>query len=721
MTRHLRFYFLTLLSMVCVCASAAVGDVYRLVTSVSELHAGDVVVIANTQYNSALGFEIYDGGNHTYDDLRGVGITINNNRFAMVDGVAELTLEKDDKGWYFVTEDGRYLYSTFTLKLEYFSSKNETYAATISIDESGDHNAYIDFLKRETSFYVMYDSPYSYFTNWYYNEVDNETHRVQIYKRLTYTNLKLSNLSGTGVVLTDGKTHTQSLFTGYKAYETNSVPGTITYTATGDDIATVDASTGAVTVNPNVYGTMTVTATFTPDDTDNYQTTSASYTITNVTYPNYENIATLRADLDNGTLTPSNYRYIYLDLTNAKVVYKKQWTSDDTSHELYFIREGEGDNAAAVCLYNPGITLQDNCLVTGSYSGFVCNYNGMLCLTQNEETADNELTITPSSDEAEPIEVTTDNVASHVCDLVNVKDATVTQGVLSDGGTSAVAKIYNNYFSVDAPGLAVPYTGANVDVNSAIVIPSLGTDGTTLAAYYLAPTRGNSVVYNFSESNTATTLAAQANVPVALKRTFAKGEWNTLCLPFALNSVQLTSMFGSDVQVRTLSAVEGNTLTFKEATELAAEQPCLIKLGAIADDNTYTATGVSIVAHTDGANKCAPTADATSMVGVYQLTDATKEATGTALFLGDGNKFYQAKAGSQMKGFRAYFDMPKGGDMNKVQAVIDGETTGIDALNGDVVKQNGRVYNLNGQCVGTSLEQLQRGVYIQNGKKVVVK
>ena len=721
MTRHLRFYFLTLLSTVCMCASAAVGDVYRLVTSVSELQAGDVVVIANTQYNSALGFEIYDDGNHTNDELRGTGITINNNRFAMVDGVAELTLEKDDNGWYFVTEDGRYLYSTYQLKLEYFSSKNETYAATISIDESGDHNAYIDFLKRTSSFYIMYDSSFSYFTNWYYTDADEDYHRVQIYKRLTYTNLKLSNLSGTGVVLTDGKTHTQSLFTGYKAYETNSVPGTITYTATGDDIATVDASTGAVTVNPTAYGTMTITATFTPDDADTYQTSSAQYTITNVSYSNYESIANLRTDLDNGKLTPSNYRYIYLDLDNAKVVYKKQWTSDDTTQELYFIREGEGDNAAAVCLYNPGITLQDNSLITGSYSGFVCNYNGMLCLTQNEETADNDLTITPSTDVAEPIEVTTDNVASHACDLVNVKDATVTQGVLSDGGTSAVAKIYNNYFSVDAAGLDVPYTGANVDVNSAIVIPSLGTDGTTLSAYYLAPTQGNSVVYNFSESNTTTTLAAQANVPVALKRTFAKGEWNTLCLPFALNSEQLTSMFGSDVQVRTLSAVEGNTLTFTEATELAAEQPCLIKLGAIADDNTYTATGVSIVAHTEGANKCTPTADATSMVGIYLPTDVTTVAEGTPLFLGDGNKFYLAKAGSQMKGFRAYFDMPKGGDSNKVQAVIDGETTGIDALNGDVVKQNGRVYNLNGQCVGTSLEQLQRGVYIQNGKKVIVK
>ena len=37
------------------------------------------------------------------------------------------------------------------------------------------------------------------------------------------------------------------------------------------------------------------------------------------------------------------------------------------------------------------------------------------------------------------------------------------------------------------------------------------------------------------------------------------------------------------------------------------------------------------------------------------------------------------------------------------------------------VKANGRVYNLNGQYVGNSLNGLQPGIYIQNGKKVVVK
>lgn len=715
MNLHLRYYLLTLLSTVCMYASAAVGDIYKLVTSVDELQAGDVIVIASK--SEVMGLVPYSGHNDgVYEGFRGTGITINNNRFAMVDGAAEFTLEKDDNGWYFVNSDNKYMYSTLPNRLDYYTSKGENNYATIEISDNDDHDAFIRFNSRKY-FFILHQTSFNYFTTW--RELGKDEEYVQIYKRLTYTNLKFSGLSGTGITLTDGLTHYHSAFKGYKASETNNVAGTITYSASGDDICTLDESTGEVTVKDNAYGTTTITATFTPDDTDTYMATSASYTITNVTYLDYDNIAALRKDLDNGTLTPGNSNYVYLDLTNAKVVYKHEWTSDGTTHTQYFIREGEGDDAAAVCLYNPGITLESNNLITGSYTGYVYDYNGMLCLTQSDESSDGELTVNPSTDAAEPIVVTTDNVANHLCDLVTLKGATVTDGVLTDGGTSTTATTYYNQFAVEGDGLDTPYTGANVDVTCAIVIPTINAD--VALQYVLAPTKVNSVVYNFSESNTATTLAAQAGVPVALKRSFANGEWNTLCLPFALSADQLKAMFGDDVQVRTLSAVDGNTLTFAEATELAAEQPCLIKLGTVADDNTYTTTGLSIVAHTEGANKCAPTAGATSMVGVYQLTDATTLATGTALFLGDGNKFYQAKAGSQMKGFRAYFDMPKGGDANKVQAVIDGETTGIDTLNGDVVKSAGPVYNLNGQSVGTNLQKLQPGVYIQNGKKVVIK
>lgn len=49
-------------------------------------------------------------------------------------------------------------------------------------------------------------------------------------------------------------------------------------------------------------------------------------------------------------------------------------------------------------------------------------------------------------------------------------------------------------------------------------------------------------------------------------------------------------------------------------------------------------------------------------------------------------------------------------------------TTGIQALDKyETTKNDARVYNLNGQFVGRSLQGLSKGIYISNGKKFVVK
>ena len=61
-------------------------------------------------------------------------------------------------------------------------------------------------------------------------------------------------------------------------------------------------------------------------------------------------------------------------------------------------------------------------------------------------------------------------------------------------------------------------------------------------------------------------------------------------------------------------------------------------------------------------------------------------------------------------------------DMSLVQLAFSyGPATGINQL--ETVKEalQGKVYNLNGQLVGTSTEGLSKGVYIVNGKKVIIK
>lgn len=89
------------------------------------------------------------------------------------------------------------------------------------------------------------------------------------------------SFNGTDITLTEGKTDAGTDFTGYTATEANNIAGTITYAASGDAVATVDPTTGAVTINATVYGTTTITATFTPADPTQYSGSTATYQITN--------------------------------------------------------------------------------------------------------------------------------------------------------------------------------------------------------------------------------------------------------------------------------------------------------------------------------------------------------------------------------------------------------------------------------------------------------
>lgn len=529
------------------------------------------------------------------------------------------------------------------------------------------------------------------------------------------TTTSFVGLSGTGVVLNNGKQSDGTDFTGYIAAEEDEVAGTITYAASGDGVATVDATTGKVTVNADVYGTTTITATFTPTDADTYLGSTASYTITNANIDSYS-VAALRTDINDGKLEVDDNHFIKLSLTNAKVVYR--WTNSSGNQELCFIREGEGDNASAVCLYNSGVGITQSKVLNGTYTGIIYNYNGMLCLTKCNVTSSADLEISGGTTKADPIEISTDDVAKHVCDLVSVKGAKVTESgsniVVSNG--SGDGTVFFNKFASNTTSMKTPYAGANVDLTSAIVITYKNGDADLICE--LAPTEKYTVIYNLSEDDATSAVGAHQDVPVSLKRTFVKDEWNTLCLPFAVTADQLKKLLGDDVQVRTLSAVDGNKLTFVEATALDAETPCLVKLSTITEDNTYSIEGVDLVSTDAGRKKT--TGDIT-FAGIYAQTDVTTEATGTPLFLGTGNKFYQAKADTKMQAFRAYFDVTTTTDPESLKAVIDGETTGIDTINGGTVVGNGRVYNLNGQYVGTSLQKLQPGVYVQDGKKVVIR
>lgn len=212
------------------------------------------------------------------------------------------------------------------------------------------------------------------------------------------------------------------------------------------------------------------------------------------------------------------------------------------------------------------------------------------------------------------------------------------------------------------------------------------------------------------------TFVAQSSVSVQLKRSLTPTQWNTFCVPFTISADVIAEKFGAGTLVYTFGSMNGNVMNFKASTTIEAGKPYIVKPANTVVNPTFT--GVNIEAN----DPVQLGADGFFMQGTYGAkTDLTTD--GTNLFLGDGNKFYKpaGTTTARMKGLRAFFIVPQGTNLAALRANIDGATTSIDEL-ATVVEQptDNRIYNLQGQFVGTSFEGLH-GVYVQNGKKVLVK
>lgn len=221
---------------------------------------------------------------------------------------------------------------------------------------------------------------------------------------------------------------------------------------------------------------------------------------------------------------------------------------------------------------------------------------------------------------------------------------------------------------------------------------------------------------NTLDEVTVNSFNAQNDVDVQLKRSLTPAQWNTFCVPFTISADMIAEKFGAGTLVYTFGSMNGNVMNFTASTTIEAGKPYIVKPANTVVNPTFT--GVNIVAS-------APEKSGENgfyMQGTYGAkTDLTTD--GTNLFLGEGNKFYKPSGTTtaKMKGMRAFFIVPQGTNFAALRANIDGATTAIDELT-TVVEQptDNRIYNLQGQFVGTSFEGLH-GVYVQNGKKVLVK
>lgn len=230
--------------------------------------------------------------------------------------------------------------------------------------------------------------------------------------------------------------------------------------------------------------------------------------------------------------------------------------------------------------------------------------------------------------------------------------------------------------------------------------------------------------YTLDETKTDNVIETYENANVTLQRTLSKDYWNTFCVPFALDKDQVTQYFGEGTQLRTYEGnCENNIVYFATVDNIEAGKPYIMKPGnAVVTNPTFE--GVSMVAtglDENGNPQAIGATTTVQMKGIYnQILLKTDR---TELFLGDNDLFYYPIDDIDARtigGLRAYFIVPQGTDIKKLRANLDGTPTSLDTIF-DTEESNAPVYNLQGQCVGNSLRALKSGIYIQNGKKVVVK
>lgn len=213
--------------------------------------------------------------------------------------------------------------------------------------------------------------------------------------------------------------------------------------------------------------------------------------------------------------------------------------------------------------------------------------------------------------------------------------------------------------------------------------------------------KAESATKNFDEASKTYTPELAYYETVSLTRSLQAGDkWNTFCVPFDM-------VIPEGWTVKEFDSAEGNTINFKNAESIVAGKPYIVKLTEAVTNPTYSNV---VVKSTEGE---------TMGQGDYkfaaQIFNKSLATDGSIAYMTTSGQIKKLTSGG-IKGLRAYFIIPANGKSARIHFVEEDETTGIDAIDG-VVVENGNIYDLQGRKV----ETMKRGIYIVNGKKVVIK
>lgn len=208
------------------------------------------------------------------------------------------------------------------------------------------------------------------------------------------------------------------------------------------------------------------------------------------------------------------------------------------------------------------------------------------------------------------------------------------------------------------------------------------------------------------------------DVTLAGRTLFKDGSWNTLCLPFDV-TLEGSLLEGATAKTLTDATVDGNAVNLifgSEVDELEAGVPYIILWNEGENIVAPTFKNVTIANVT---NPCEFASGEVKFIGYYDAFDITTPANDDIYYMKADNTLAHTGKPRTLKAFRAYFQFGENVMQSARTFVLDfgdgSQATSISSLPADMLE--GDWYTVSGMKV----ETLKKGIYISNGKKVVVK
>lgn len=203
---------------------------------------------------------------------------------------------------------------------------------------------------------------------------------------------------------------------------------------------------------------------------------------------------------------------------------------------------------------------------------------------------------------------------------------------------------------------------------------------------------------------------------VKVSREIKANQWTTLCLPMDCAKPASLSLYEVADETQDENGGVSVTVAASSDEKIKAGKPYIVK-NADAVISEFVANGVSLVEAPTPAGEFIP------FTGLFTTTElnAGDIYVSTSADNAEGDKpvyksLSETAANKNMKGFRAYFQVPAETAESSVRFVTEGDLTGIMQAIEEQQTFAG-AYNLSGHKVNT----LQKGIYVIDGKKIIIK